>query len=456
MKRINKYSLLLVTLFIGPILAKAQDLSPTLQNLIHQGISKSHTVKAAAYDTEKALVTQDLAKSVFIPKITINAGYTRLNDDIKFDDNTQNLLIGSQKLLIKEALGIPFNYDLPEDIPLEDVPNIQDKNILKSSADLEWVIFSGFGAHNALEAIKHKQASMEYKGLIQKDKVALQIIETYDQLALVASSNDVLNSSANFLAKQDEYVSKAIENGFAIPLDRKKIEIAQQQLIGKQLQFKNSRKLLIEVMHQLTGESKDVLNAINYQLPITASKIDLNESQVRNEVLALEEAEKATQFKAKMQKSSFIPKVAIKGHYEFIDEYLSLLDPKWYVGIGVKWNIFDGFESKIKSKQTTIDAHQYHEKMEEAKELISLSVMQNKLNYEAAIQNTAIVQKEVELSAQSYDMTIKQYKNGLSTINDALEALNDLEKAKFKLQKSYYDERRAFIDLLHASGNFNY
>src|SRR5690554_7634335 len=84
------------------------------------------------------------------------------------------------------------------------------------------------------------------------------------------------------------------------------------------------------------------------------------EGEKRNEIKALEEAEQAIVHKSKMQKSNFIPKVAVKGHYEFIEDNLSLLDPKWYVGVGVKWNIFDGTQSRIKAKKTELQRSEEH------------------------------------------------------------------------------------------------
>jgi len=178
-----------------------------------------------------------LAKSVFLPKITLNGSYTRLNDDISFDDDTQNLLMATQKLLIKEAAGIPFNAPFPENILLKEPANLQDKNILKSSVDLDWVLFSGFEATNALKAGKHKEASLNYAGMAEKDRIALKIIETYDKLALVNASEEVLSSSEEYLEEQEFFVRKAIENGLATPISRKKIELAQQQLASKQLEF---------------------------------------------------------------------------------------------------------------------------------------------------------------------------------------------------------------------------
>ena len=198
---------------------------------------------------------------------------------------------------------------------------------------------------------------MNYVVIAKKDKIALKIIETYDKLALVCASKRVLISSKKYLDEQEYYVKKAIKNGLAIPLNRKKIELAKQQLAAKQLEYNHNKSLLVEVLYQLTGENRKSLSLVNPTL--RSFSTEFSNPEKRNEIKALEEAEKATIFKAKMEKSNFIPKIALKGHYEFIEEDLSLLDPKWYVGVGIQWNAFDGFKSKLKSIKTKIESKKY-------------------------------------------------------------------------------------------------
>lgn len=435
--------------------SNSQELDPYLQELIGKGLNKSQQVKINDIQEQQAVVDQRLAKSTFIPKVTLNGSYTRLNDDITFDQETQDLLKATQKLLIKEALGLPFNYPLPANVPLREAPNLQDKNIFKSSVDVDWILFSGLEATNAVKASKHKASSLNYLGLAEKDKIALQIITAYDQLALVYASEHVLTSSENYLREQEIYVKKAIENGLTTPIARKKIELAQQQLAGKQLEYEHRKTLLIEQLYQLTGESRERLKMMVPKLQIMGMDAS-TETEKRNEIKALEEAEQATLYKAKMEKSNFIPKVAVKGHYEFIEDNLSLLDPVWYVGVGIKWNVFDGNQARLKAKKTQLDGQIYRERIEEAEEMIALSVVNSQMNYESKVQAVKIIEKEIELAQETYLLVNQQYKNNLSTINEVLDALTELEKANFKYQEAVFNQRRAITELLHAKGNLNY
>ncbi|GAA4318325.1 TolC family protein [Pontixanthobacter gangjinensis] len=454
-KKVGGSLLLLALAWLTPVSSNAQDLDPVLRNLIEKGIDKSHELNNKEFEAQQAVIDQKLARAVFLPKITLNGNYTRLDSDISFDEDTQQLLTGTQKLIIKEAAGIPFNSEFPAGVPVQPIPAIQESNILKSSVDLDWTLFSGFQASNALKASKHKEASINYAALAMEDKIALKIIETYDQLALVNASAEVLETTEDYLEQQEKFVQKAIENGLATPIERKKVELALQQLIARQLEFEQNRTILIELLHMLTGEQKNVLSAINPQLGSMGIS-ETEQAEKRDEIKALEEAETASLYKAKMQRNNFIPKIALKGHYELLEDDLSLLDPKWYVGVGIRWNVFDGNKSRLEAKKSQLEAEKYREQREDAEEKIALSMIKAQQNLEASQQNTRIVQKEIELAMETYELTDKQYRNDLAPINDVLDALRDLEKAEFKLQDSYFQERRAKTELLHAQGKLNY
>ncbi|MCM4167782.1 hypothetical protein KCTC52924_01415 [Arenibacter antarcticus] len=429
----------------------AQHLSEELQLLITEAKAKNSSIKINHLNMEQASIETKTARNTLLPKIYLSGSYTRLNDDIVFDDDTQNLLVGTQKLLIKEAIGVPFNAPFPAGIPLTDIPPLQKKNILKSAVDVDWTLFSGFQVSNAIKASKHKHKSLEIANKLEEDQVVLKTIDLYDKLGLAIKSEEVIKSMTQYLEKQDKFVSSAINNGLATPIDRQKLSLAKQKLATKKLEAQNQQKLVIAVLQQYTGAAPEFLDNLRPDL-LPFAIDETMESKKRNEINALEEAELATSFKSKMERNNFIPKIALKGHYEFIEDDLSLLEPKWYVGVGTKWNIFDGFVSKLKSDQTKIEGLKYREQINETEELIQLGITMAQLSLQSAKETSLMTQLEVDLAESNYELTNKQYKNGLTTVSEVLDALTEVEKAKFDLQKSYYNQRKAGIELLYAKG----
>ena len=353
--------------------------------------------------------------------------------------------------MIKEAIGVPFNTSLPVGIPTSEIPPLLDKNVLKASLDMEWVLFSGFKVSNAVKATKHKEKAQEYAGLTSKTAVVMAVSDAYYKLALVQASKKVLQSSGNYLNTQEKFVSVAIKNGLAIPIDRQKITLAKHRLEVKKLDINNKEKLVIELLHQLTNTPIDQLEQLRPQLT-NMQEGELNVSEKRSEILALEEVILATEYQEKIEKNEFIPKIAAKGHYEFIEDDLSLLDPQWYIGVGVKWAVFDGFKTKNKAKKVAKNKLKYEAQLTEATELIQLNQTKATLSLNTIHQKIVMIHQEVVLATKMYHFVNKQYKNGLTSITDLMDALNDVEKSNFNLQTAFYEQQKAYLELRQAKG----
>jgi outer membrane protein TolC len=167
------------------------------------------------------------------------------------------------------------------------------------------------------------------------------------------------------------------------------------------------------------------------------------------ELKSLEEVVQAKSYQEKMAYSKYIPKIAVKGHYEFIDDDLSMLDPKWYIGIGAKWQIFDGLKSYDNARKRKLDKEIYQEKIKETKDLLNLAQTNAKLNYELSLKQIKRYQEAVDLAKDTYDLVNKQYQNGLVSITELLDALTRWQKADFNLQKAYFNQRQAAVEVFY-------
>ncbi len=448
---LSKVFIIITFLLLTTGIVKAQELDPQLIHLIEKAKVKSSAIKINNLTANQAGLDSKIAKSTFIPNISVNGSYTRLNDDIEFDENLQTLLHGTEKLLIKEAIGIPFNTPLPANIPTTEIEPLLDKDVLKSSVDMEWVIFSGFKVSNAVKATNHKKKALTYANDIEGNNIIINLADTYDRLGLVLASEKVLQSSEVYLNEQEKFVNAAIKNGLATPIDKQKIILARHKLASKRIEIENNKELLFALLQKLTDEDLNHLRTLTPSLK--PFLVDLNlEDAKRTELLALDEAIKASKYLEKYEKNSYIPTIAAKGKYELIKDDLSLLDPEWYVGVGFKWNIFDGGTALRKAKKASNNTRKYEEQLHEAQELIQLGETKAFLEYQTEYKKVDMTFQEVELTQQVYHLVSNQYKNGLATIAEYLDSLNDLEASQFSLQQAYYNQRRAGLNLLQAKG----
>ena len=190
----NKFIVGLFFLLIN-ISTQAQVFNQDVKYLIEKSFENSSELKINHYKADQVKTDRIMALNNYLPRVSANATYTRLNDDIEFPQNLQSLLLGTQKLLIKEKIGLPFNAALPATIPLTPVDPIQKKDIFKVTGNAQMVLFSGFKIPLAVKATRHQQKAIELLSEKEKNKLIVSVSEAYNKLALVDASEIVLNTS---------------------------------------------------------------------------------------------------------------------------------------------------------------------------------------------------------------------------------------------------------------------
>lgn len=430
---------------------QAQFFNDEVKHLYGQAIANNDTLQLYRIQQEQAAVDRQSMAFAYLPKVSFTGTYTRLNDDITFPDNLQQLLMGTQSLLIKEQLGLGFNTPLPTGIPLQSVDAIQRKDILKTTLNGQWLLFSGFKVNNAMKAYQHQSAA--YHALTEKQatRLWLDVAEVYDKMALVQRSTAILETSERLLSEQGRFVEAAIRNGLATPLERKRIELAQQKLTLKKMENRNNQAVLAHKMHQLTGVPESELTTLRPVLVPVAYDFAV-ETNTRPELNALDESIAATRYQEKAAWADYVPKVAAFGQYELRERDLSLLDPQWYVGIRLQWNLFDGFAARNNAKKASLQRQAYTVQRRAAEDKINLGQAKLQEDYLLARQQLQVNAASVQLTEDTYDFVGKQYRNGLVGLTDVLDALNDLEKARFEQEQSVYNVRRVALQAADLQG----
>lgn len=430
---------------------QAQQFDEAFHHLVNNAYKKNDTIKLNNIRVQQAQIDEQTTRYNYLPRFSANTTYTRLNDDILFPQDMQSLLLGTQRLLIKEGGGLPFNSSLPPSVNLKPVPPIQEKNILKITGNTQWILFSGFKIENGIKAYQHQQKALIYGNEKQQGKLMLDIADLYDKLALLYASDSVIKSSDALLDQQQRFVESAIKNGLATPLERKKIELVRQKLQLRIIENEGNRLTLLERLHQLTGVDFSLLNELQ---PTLQPMLLANETTVeqRSEIKALDEAIKASRYKEKAEKSEYVPKLAAFAQYEFRKQDLSLLDPRWYAGLRLQWSIFDGFTARNNARKIALERQAYEVQKQAAEDLIQFAKAKARHELRTANQRISMLNAQVTLSTETLNFVSKQYKNGLTTMTELLNALNDLEKARFDQQQSYYEQRRASLQLLDVNG----
>jgi len=417
----------------------ATDTSLTRKMLIQKALDKSYEIKNAKNEVAEDKYDKLEAYQTYIPNVSFNSAYTRLNDKIQIVVPPIDVQSPVPGLVIP-----PVNVD-----PM----TLQKKETFKDDLTATMVLFTGMKVPWTVKALEHKKNADEALLKMNESEIINNVVNYYDMLALIDQSQVVLSESSKRLDEEYAFVKKARKEGLINSYDESKIEIATQQLSAKQIEMNIKRKIVESLLNDLTDVDTLSLKSVHPELSIW-SLTQLG-SSVENcpELVALKESVDANKFKTKATCSNYMPTAYAFGKKELDYADLSVLDPKWYVGVGLSWKIFDGMQNYREIQKAKLEASTAQNTYNNALSKMKVKLEQSRLNVQLADQLIVVAQKQVASADKGLKLCVKEYEQGLISITERLEAETDCQEARLGLIKAIYDQRMASIELLEATGN---
>ena len=155
----------------------------------------------------------------------------------------------------------------------------------------------------------------------------------------------------------------------------------------------------------------------------------------------------------KAERAAYYPHIVAMGGYDVYNYQLTNLAPKWVVGAGVKFTIFNGLnrEFKVSTAKSTI-------KMVEAvksKAITDIGVLVEKQFNEVAMsyQNFMMSEATIEFATEYLRVKNLAFKEGSATATDVTDAILNLSKAKIDRLNYAYNFDKQLAKLLESCGD---
>lgn len=431
---------------------------PDLPTLMQRAVNKDAELANKQLDVEQSKDSRQALSDAYLPRVSSMASYAYLNSSV-------NASLPSSTFPI---LNIP--------IPALDGSFNMHNNTWLANVSVKALLFDGFKIGNYKKAITEKMKAQTV--ILENDRQIIigKVSETYDMLALLKQSKVVLDNSGKQLEAQSKIADKALSYGLITKYEHKKIEVARAQLEAKLVEYDGKRNLVLKRLEQLTGIGADTLKLIDNSLIPYLNIIPNQDVNNRPEFAALEAQDKAYNYQLKAKRNHLIPTAAAFGSVSYMslnnlvfqnkagtlgpntgDVKLQMnkleLFPTFIAGVGVKWDIFDGFESKHEIRKIKIELQQVRNKKEEAKELLSLGLIKANTDYSIATAQIGAKEKEKEVSLDALQIATKEFRTGLIKPADLITAITDSEKAELSYLETVFNQRRAADEAHKAAGN---
>ena len=430
--------------------------APTLREIIDSALVHDYNYANKQLSLEVIELDQERLKDVYMPHIEFSA--KEAFTSAAFDLTTPQFFIPQMQ------------FGLPEH------SNRYQVNSFMTTADLKanFVIFAGGKVGYLKKANLEKYQAQSALLKTDRTEIIQNITAVYDQLAMLKEVKNLLDESKKRLDENLKTASKALDYGLITQFEYNKITLAQAHLDAKYKEYEGKRKLVLLSLHTLTKIDMDRLGNIDADLAIMNVHF-VDEPQDRAELVALEAAVRATQYKVKAAKTWWIPKVgasASMGYLGLHNTRVSSRDPFVLtapnpldkkiqnfhvmplatVGVGLKWDIFDGREGITETKKAKLELKMAENNHKDAQDKIGLQLQKNRIELELANDQIVVQEASSRIAENSMEQAVKEFKVGLIKSTQLLEAENDLQQAKLAYNQAVFQQRRAALEYLKAAG----
>ncbi|MBG7631399.1 MAG: TolC family protein [Bacteroidetes bacterium] len=464
-RKVNiKLGLCILVLWTSAITAQTNTGTLDLHSVLYAALDYNKSLKNNTLEIEKSKEVQKSIKHTYIPTLELGGRYAYASGQLNL--STEALPINIPGFTLPPVIpGFP-----PIEIPTTglEVPPIDQNIDFKGSIWMggltaKWTLFTGLKAPNLVKAMNHKIEAQEKMYEQEEADLITEVSKYYDKLALLEQTRLVLEIQHKRLEKESLVAKKALEQGLITNHEFQKVEIAQLKLASKQLEYEGGKELLLLKLHQLTGIEITDLSTIKVELIPRLQGSTANSYLDRPELLALDEVKKAKEYEYKSEINGYLPKVQAFAAHQYAGMTNGNLGslgvkeisayPMNAVGVGMKWELFDGLHTQGKRQQIKIELEQTKNKKEEVQQLLELNYHNCVSQFKNLSAQTKLKDKQRNSSEESLEISYKEYKNGLIQLSEFLEAQADFTTTILDYYETVWAQRNSALELLKATGS---
>ncbi len=439
----TKYSTLILLLLSLNLFAQDLSFSEALDKMR----GTNNALLAAQKEEVRFNYERKAARGLFFPRLDANASFTEMDDKIIIDLND-----------IRSAMLFLHSDNPAANMLPSFETQVQDKGFWKFNATLTWPIFTGgkiLAANNAAETrLNESQEKIKQVegGLIS------ELVSRYFGLRLTKSLVDIRKQVLEAMDQHLYEAKRLEEEGIIAKAERLHAEVFHSEAEREYKNSKRNMEIARAALNNTLSDDKDVE-------PISPLFIfknieplwDFQQAAVlQNPILKQVDSKRELAHQGYNKEfAEFLPQIYVFGKKEIYTKDLTLLEPDWAVGVGLKINIFEGF-----AKYNRLKASEYLEK--QVGDLYSkaqrdiLTLVEKRYNeLMNALEQYESTDAALEFADEYVRVRTRAFEEGLSTSVDVVDAQLALSRVKIERLTALYNFDVSLANLLEASGQNN-
>ena len=459
MKKVTLVMLALTAVMQLP--AQEQGRTLSLEEALEMTLSDNPAIRAAEFNRRAAQQERRATIGLRMPQIGITGSYAYLGKDIEIDLNNMKTPVQNLAGQILQSGMIPSDYIpsisqmLSGAMAASWALPLQDRSLGFVGGDVTVPLWMGGKINAANRAARINEQTARSQGIQQRNALVSELVERYYGLALARQVVVVRQQVVDGVRKHLEDAAALEAQGMISRSEKLYVEFKMSEAERDLQNAQSQVETIAAALNSTIGQTDD------YQ-PVTAMFIleriePLDHFRTlaaeRNPLLDQVDQKRRLAYEGvRAQRSSFLPQVVAMGGMSFYDYQVSKVLPRWAVGVGVNFKLFDGLNREYKysaAKQTVRRVEALQDKAGN-----DISVLVEKLYNQMENYRTQMASIEASLAfAEEYLKTKNAaFLEGMSSSTDLIDAELNLAKVKTERIEAAYRYDVSLAQLLEAAG----
>ncbi len=409
----------------------------SLQEAIQLSIKNSHKLAASDARIQQAVAKWQEAKENRLPEVSASGSLLWLNNP-EFSLKT----------------GKPGSDSSGK------IPHINEAAYAMVNAGIP--IFTGGKLKYGIESARYLQEAAVLDAARDTSAIIFNTIEAYTNLYKASVTVRVVRENLSQALHRDSVLLRLENNGLLARNDRLKAQLQSSNIEISLLEVQNNTKLAMINMNLLLGLPENtqlILDSTSFEsIPNALTLAELEQYSVSNrqDVLALNQREKAANAGILAAKAEWYPQVSVTAGYiaAYIPHLLTLTNAI-NAGIGVKYNISSIWKTKTKVAAAKAQLKELQANEMQLQDAVKMQVNQSFEGYILQEKKMPVYQKAVAQAEENYRITKNKFDNELVNMTDLLDANLLLLQSHINLAVAKADLYLSYHKLLQTAGKLS-
>jgi outer membrane protein TolC len=390
---------------------------------------QNQQLRAAEAHVEQSRATRSATRGLYFPTISANGLYAHMNDRLFVDLEGLRPILSS----LNPAVPIP---------PL--TATVLENDPYRTGLSARWTLFAGGSILAANRGAQAGVAAAEQEQRVAEHGITTELVDRYFKRRLAADVLEVRRQALATLTQHLDDARRLKAAGQIARTDELRAEVARAEADRDFKKAGRDVELASVALKSTLGNQVDAV-------PTTPLVLITGLEPLATFSQAADSSNPTIGRLAALREQARQGAVAARGElFPSISAFTA--DPKWIVGVGARWELFDGFArvNRLRSARHLEDALRFEHA--QAQHEVGTLVQQRYDEYQSALEQYQSLETTLALAQESLRSEQKAYAAAVGTSLDVVDAQLALSRARVDRLTALYDLDVALARLLEASG----